>query len=63
MVLLPRATSWLPYPRLARGPPPLLPRGQAQALHNDVAGQHGSDLVLELQGFVGQRRVAGPEDT
>ena len=62
MVLLARATSWLPYLRLVRGPPPLLPHGPAQARHNDIAGQHGSDLVLDLQGFVGQRRVAGPED-
>ncbi len=33
-----------------------------ELLHDDVARQHGADLVLCQQGSVGERRVAGAED-
>ena len=32
-------------------------------LHNHVAGKHGSDLVFELQRFMGECRIACSEDT
>lgn len=31
-------------------------------LHDDVAGQHGPDLVLELQGAICELRVASAEN-
>jgi len=32
-------------------------------LDNHVSGQHGADLILELQGLIGQHRVASAENT
>jgi hypothetical protein len=32
---------------------------QPQFLNDDVAGQHGSDLFLELQGFIDERLTKG----
>src|SRR5581483_4402620 len=31
-------------------------------LHDDIAGQHGADLVLKLQGPISELRVAGAQD-
>ena len=31
-------------------------------LHDDIAGQHGADLVLKLQGPITELRVAGAQD-
>lgn len=32
-------------------------------MNNDVAWQHGANLILKLKRFVGESWIAGPKDT
>ena len=41
---------------------PLMKRAVSVLLHDDIAGKHRADLVLELQSAVRELRIAHPEN-